>query len=158
MVNHQPVSPIESPTVATSIKEISQNHNQPSPTAEPNHPTSKIVTTPNPAAPFDRANLKSGMTVRVHETIKDIDAKGKERTRIQIFEGMILAVKKPKSPSGTILVRKISDSNVGVEKIFPLHSPLVKKIEVVKQIKTRRSKLYYLRDYKKRIKTTSPNS
>lgn len=96
--------------------------------------------------------LKSGMTVKVHEKIKDIDPKGKERTRIQIFEGIILAVKKPKTLSGTILVRKISHNNIGVEKIFPIHSPLVDKIEIVKEIKTRRSKLYFLPSYKKRLK------
>ena len=79
--------------------------------------------------------LKSGMTVRVSEKIKDIDPKGEERTRVQVFEGIILAVKKPKTPSGTILVRKVSHNNVGVEKIFPIHSPLVDKVEVLKEIK-----------------------
>jgi large subunit ribosomal protein L19 len=97
-------------------------------------------------------DLSSGMTVRVYEKIKDIDPKGKERTRVQVFEGIILAVKKPHTPSGTILVRKISHSNVGVEKIFPIHSPLIDKIEIVKQIKTRRAKLYFLPSYKKRLK------
>lgn len=96
--------------------------------------------------------LNAGMTVKVHEKIKDIDPKGKERTRVQIFEGIIMAVKKPRTPSGTILVRKISHSNVGVEKIFPIHSPLIDKIEVLKQIKTRRAKLYFLPTYKKRLK------
>ena len=97
--------------------------------------------------------LHSGMTVRVHEKIKDIDPKGKERTRTQVFEGMILAVKKPKTPSGTILVRKISHNNIGVEKIFPIHSPLVDKIDVIKEIKTRRAKLFFMPAYKKRLKT-----
>ena len=96
--------------------------------------------------------FKSGMTVRVHEQIKDIDPKGKERTRTQVFEGIILAVKKPKTPGGTILVRKIAAGNVGVEKIFPLHSPLLEKIEIVKEIKTRRAKLNFLPTYKKRLK------
>ena len=96
--------------------------------------------------------LRSGMTVRVHEKIKDVDPKGKERTRVQIFEGIILAVKKPKTPSGTILVRKISHNNIGVEKIFPLRSPLIDKIEILKEIKTRRSKLYFLATYKKKLK------
>jgi large subunit ribosomal protein L19 len=97
-------------------------------------------------------DLRPGMTVKVHEQIKDIDAKGKPRTRIQIFEGTILAINKPRTASGTILVRKISDNNVGVEKIFPLQSPLVDKIEIKKTIKTRRAKLYFLPEYKKRIK------
>ncbi len=102
--------------------------------------------------------LQAGMTVKVHEKINDIDAKGKERTRIQVFEGIILSVRKPKTINGSILVRKISHNNVGVEKIFPLSSPLIDKIEVVKAIKTRRAKLYFLPDYKKRLKAkkTSP--
>ena len=108
------------------------------------------IKTSSPAGKL--SELRSGMTVRVHEKIKDIDAKGKERTRIQVFEGIILAVKKLKSPSGTILVRKISDNNIGVEKIFPIHSPLVDKVEVLKEIKTRRAKLYFLPSYKKRLK------
>ena len=96
--------------------------------------------------------LKSGMTVRVHEKIKDIDPKGKERIRVQVFEGVVLATKKVKTPSGTVLVRKISHNNIGVEKIFPIHSPLVDKIEVLKEIKTRRAKLYFLPSYKKRLR------
>ncbi len=96
--------------------------------------------------------LRSGMTVKIHEKIKDIDAKGQERTRVQIFEGIILAVKKPKTASGTILVRKMSHNNIGVEKIFPIYSPLVNKIEVLKEIKTRRAKLYFLPAHKKRLK------
>lgn len=96
--------------------------------------------------------LKSGMSVRVHEKIKDIDPKGKERIRTQVFEGMILATKKLKTPSGTIMVRKMSHNNIGVEKIFPVHSPLIDKIEVLKEIKTRRAKLYFLPAYKKRLK------
>ena len=93
------------------------------------------------------------MTVKVYERINDIDAKGKERTRIQVFEGIILSIRKPKTASGSILVRKISHNNIGVEKIFPLKSPLIDKIEVTKEIKTRRAKLYFLPDYKKRLKT-----
>ncbi|OGG92269.1 hypothetical protein A3H03_02710 [Candidatus Kuenenbacteria bacterium RIFCSPLOWO2_12_FULL_42_13] len=97
--------------------------------------------------------LRAGMTVKVYERINDIDAKGKERTRIQVFEGIILSIRKPKTASGSILVRKISHNNIGVEKIFPLKSPLIDKIEVTKEIKTRRAKLYFLPDYKKRLKT-----
>lgn len=101
--------------------------------------------------------LKAGMTVKVHEKINDIDAKGKERTRLQIFEGIILSAKKLKTENGSILVRKISHNNIGVEKIFPLRSPLIDKIEVVKEIKTRRAKLYFLPDYKKRLKVKKNN-
>lgn len=101
--------------------------------------------------------IKPGMTIRIHEKIKDIDNKGKERTRVQVFEGIVLAVKRPKTITANILVRKISHSRVGVEKIFPLKSPLIDKIEIVKQIKVRRAKLYYLRNYKKRLKTIKNN-
>ena len=95
--------------------------------------------------------LKPGMTVQVHEKIKELDAKGKEKTRIQIFEGVVLAIKKPKTQSATITVRKISEK-IGVEKIFPLNSPLIEKITPVKQARVRRAKLYYLRDRKKKLK------
>ena len=95
--------------------------------------------------------IKPGMTVKVHEKIKDVDAKGKEKERIQIFEGMIIAIKKPRTQSGTFTVRKISNG-VGVEKIFPTHSPLVEKVEPVKQARVRQAKLYYLKDSKKKLK------
>ena len=92
------------------------------------------------------------MTVRVHQKITE-GAEGKEKERIQIFEGIILAHKKGKKPGATITVRKIS-GGIGVEKIFPVDSPRIAKIEPVKQAKIRKSKAYYLRDYKKRLKET----
>ncbi|MBU4360727.1 50S ribosomal protein L19 [Patescibacteria group bacterium] len=96
--------------------------------------------------------LKPGMTVKIHEKIKDVDAKGKEKERTQIFEGMIISIKKPRTVSGTFIVRKISN-NVGVEKIYPINSPLIEKIVPIKQAQVRRAKLYYLRDgYKKKLK------
>lgn len=98
------------------------------------------------------SDLKPGMIVRIHEKINDIDAKGKERIRIQVFEGTVIAIKKPRTAEGSITIRKISDANVGVEKIFPLQSPLIDKIEFVRSLKTRRSKLYHLRDYGKKLK------
>ena len=91
-------------------------------------------------------NLKTGQTVRVHQKIKEGD---KERT--QIFEGMILKKKGGNQKNATIMVRKISEG-IGVEKIFPLYSPTIPKIEVIKQANTRKSKLYYLRTYKKKLK------
>ena len=88
-------------------------------------------------------SLRAGDTIRVHERIKD---KGGER--IQVFEGVVIAQKHGKGLSSTFTVRKISVHNIGVEKIFPLHSPKIQKIEVVKHDKVRRSKLYYIRDLK----------
>lgn len=95
--------------------------------------------------------IKPGMTVRVHETIREKNAKGEEKQRIQIFEGMVLARKHGQETGATITVRKISDG-VGVEKIFPIHSPVIVKIEPVKQAKVSRAKLSYLRNYKKKLK------
>jgi len=87
-------------------------------------------------------SLRSGDTVRVHERVKEKDGE-----RIQVFEGLVIARKHgSKGPNATFTVRKISAHNVGVEKTFPLHSPVIQKIEVVKHDKVRRAKLYYLRD------------
>jgi large subunit ribosomal protein L19 len=72
-----------------------------------------------------------------------IQEKGK--TRLQAFEGLVLAVKHGSEAGGTFTVRKIS-SGVGVEKIFPLYSPNIDKIEIVKSAKVRRAKLYFIRD------------
>jgi len=97
-------------------------------------------------------SLKPGATVKIHEKIKEKSGKkGEEKERIQIFEGIILAQKHGNEKGATITVRKISNG-VGVEKIFPIHSPVIEKIEIIKQAKVRQSKLYYLRDYKKKLK------
>ncbi len=88
-------------------------------------------------------NIKTGMVVRVHEKIKDTNSKGEEKERIQIFEGLVIGVKSS-GPSRTMTVRKNSKGWM-VEKIFPLSSPIVEKIEVVKVYKTRRAKLSFLR-------------
>ena len=96
--------------------------------------------------------LKPGMTVRVHQKIKELNVKGEEKERIQYFEGMIIAKKHGKEAGGTITVRKISNG-VGVEKIFPLNLPTIEKIEIKKQARVRRAKLYYLkRGHKKKLK------
>lgn len=97
-------------------------------------------------------DLKPGMTVRVHQKITEIGPKG-EKQRVQVFEGIILAHKHGKEAGSTITVRKISEG-IGVEKIFPLNSPNVLKIEPIKQARVRQAKLYYLRDSKKRLKET----
>jgi large subunit ribosomal protein L19 len=89
-----------------------------------------------------RKNLgfSSGDTVRVWSKIED-----KGKYRLQAFEGLVLARKHGTSASATFTVRKVSNG-VGVERIFPLYSPLVDKIEVTKRAKTRRAKLYYVRE------------
>ena len=84
--------------------------------------------------------LKTGWTVKVYQKIKEGD-----KSRVQAFEGIIIARKHGNEPGGTITVRKVS-GGVGVEKTFPLHLPTLTKIEVVKKAGTRKSKLYYLRE------------
>jgi large subunit ribosomal protein L19 len=88
--------------------------------------------------------LKPGYQVKVHQKIKDVSPDGKEKERIQIFEGQIIATKGGKGINGTFTVRKIS-SGVGVERIFPVHAPSIEKIEVVKDNPARKAKLYYTR-------------
>ena len=85
-------------------------------------------------------DLRTGDTVKVHQKIQE-----KNKTRIQIFEGMILARKHGTEAGATLTVRR-SANGYGVEKIFPLYSPMIDKIELVKRSKVRRAKLYYIRD------------
>lgn len=87
-------------------------------------------------------DIRPGDTVLVHQKIKE-----GEKERIQIFEGIVIAKKHGKGISATITVRKVVDG-VGVERIFPMHSPSIEKIEISKRAKARRSKLYYLRTAK----------
>lgn len=84
-------------------------------------------------------DMKSGDTVKVYQKIQE-----KGKTRIQMFEGMVLARKHGKEAGATFTVRRVA-GGYGVEKIFPLYSPLIDKIEVTKRAKVRRAKLYYVR-------------
>ena len=96
------------------------------------------------------AGVVPGMTVRIHQKIKDVNPKGEEKERIQIYEGMVIGRKGGNGKGATLTVRKISNG-VGVEKIFPIFLPAVVKVEKKKQAEVRRSKLYYLRSYKKKL-------
>ncbi len=89
----------------------------------------------------DVPTMKPGDTLRVHVKIREGD-----KERIQVFEGTLIARRRAGNHS-TITVRKISFGH-GVERIFPLHSPAIDKIEVVRSARVRRSKLYYLRNLK----------
>lgn len=87
---------------------------------------------------IDIPEFKSGDTVRVHIKIREGD-----KERVQVFEGVVIRKRKGKL-GATFTVRKVS-YGIGVERIFPLHSPVIEKIEVVKRGRVRRAKLYYLR-------------
>ena len=84
--------------------------------------------------------LKAGYVVRVHQRIKE-----GEKERVQIFEGLIIKMGPgARAADKTFTVRKVVEG-VGVEKVFPIHSPMIEKIEITKQGKVRRAKLYYMR-------------
>ena len=87
----------------------------------------------------ERPAMKSGDTVKVHVKVREGD-----KERIQIFEGVVIGVHRG-GTRGTFTVRKVSFGQ-GVERIFPLHSPTISKIEVTRSAKVRRAKLYYLRE------------
>ena len=99
-----------------------------------------VITSPVQMEDRKALGLKAGDTVKVHQRIID-----KGKTRIQIFEGLVLARKHGDEAGATFTVRKMS-SGIGVEKIYPLYSPLIEQIEIVKRAKVRRAKLYYIRD------------
>ncbi len=87
---------------------------------------------------MDLPSFRSGDTVRVHVRIVE-----GERERIQVFEGLVISFNR-KGARSSITVRKVS-YGIGVERVFPLNSPMIDKIEVVSRGKVRRSKLYYIR-------------
>src|SRR5215471_6099827 len=89
----------------------------------------------------DVPKFQAGDTVRVHVKIKEGD-----KERVQVFEGVVLGIRRAQNHS-TFRVRKVSFGQ-GVERIFPLHSPVIDKIEVVRSARVRRAKLYFLRDLK----------
>ncbi|MAP66357.1 MAG: 50S ribosomal protein L19 [Candidatus Marinimicrobia bacterium] len=90
----------------------------------------------------DLPNFKSGDTVEV-----DVKVVEGDKSRIQTFKGVVIAISAGHGLDKTFTVRKISNG-VGVERIFPFHSPNIDEIKLVKEGKVRRAKLYYLRDLK----------
>lgn len=87
-----------------------------------------------------KIGFRAGDTVNVMQKIKE-----KDKFRLQAFEGLVLARKHGTEAGGTFTVRKVT-SGVGVEKIFPLYSPMIESIEIIKRSKVRRAKLYHIRD------------
>jgi len=102
-------------------------------------------------------DIQPGCVVKVHQEITDVNPKGEEKKRIQIFEGIVIARKHGKAINATVTVRKES-GGIGVEKIFPLNLPTVKKIEIVKKWRTTKAKLGYLRDKHKRLREVEPGT
>lgn len=84
--------------------------------------------------------IKPGNTVRVWQKIKE-----KDKIRLQAFEGLVIAHKHGTEPGATFTVRKIIEG-IGVERIFPLFSPNIEKVDLVKRSQARRAKLYYVRE------------
>lgn len=87
----------------------------------------------------DIPQIRAGMKVRVWQKIKEGD-----KERLQAFEGIVISVKHGLGKNGTFTVRKMSGA-IGVERIFPFHTPVINKIEILSQSKVRRAKIYYLR-------------
>ncbi|MDL2272367.1 50S ribosomal protein L19 [Desulfovibrio sp. OttesenSCG-928-I05] len=100
---------------------------------------------------MDLPQFKSGDNVKVHLRIVE-----GEKERIQIFQGNVIRLHRGSS-NGTFTVRKVSDG-VGVERIFPLHSPFIDRIELVTEGRVRRSRLYYLRKLKGKAARIKPKS
>lgn len=125
----------------------------------------KIKLTPVDVEARKKLDFKAGDTIRVWSKIAEEKAgtkKGEKSTikyRLQAFEGLVLARKHGTEIGGTFTVRRVA-SGVGVERIFPLFSPLIDKIEITKKAKARRSKLYYIRtkavkDVRKRLRAVA---
>jgi len=117
----------------------------------------KIQLSPVDIEARSKIDFNAGDTIRVWSKI--LDEKGK--TRLQAFEGLVLARKHGKEIGATFTVRKVA-SGVGVERIFPLFSPNIDKIEITKKSKARRSKLYYVRtkavkDVRRKLRSITQN-
>jgi large subunit ribosomal protein L19 len=100
----------------------------------------RVVVSPIDMEERKNLDLRAGDTVRVFQKIEE-----KGKTRLQAFEGLVLARKHGTEAGGTFTIRRVA-SGVGVEKIFPLYSPMIDKIEIVKRARARRAKLYYIRE------------
>lgn len=99
-----------------------------------------VVHTPVAQDERTKLGIRPGDTVRVHQKVVE-----KGKTRLQVFEGLVLAVKHGTEAGATFTVRATM-SGIGVEKIFPLYSPVIDKIEITRRSKVRRAKLYFIRE------------
>ena len=95
--------------------------------------------------------LEPGMVIRIHQMIKDVSSKGEEKERIQVFEGLVTKRRGGNNAGATFTVRKVAEG-VGVERIFPLTLPSIKKVQLVKRYKVRRANISFVRESKKHMK------
>jgi large subunit ribosomal protein L19 len=122
--------------------------------------TRKLTLSPVDMEARKKLQFSSGDTVRVW--VRVLEDAAKKKYRLQAFEGLVIARKHGEEVGGTFTVRKVA-SGVGVERVFPLYSPMIGEIEVVKRSKVRRSKLYYvrekaIRDVRRKMKQTMMTS
>ena len=103
-------------------------------------PSLNLIHSPVDIEARKKLDFRAGDTIRVTQKVKE-----GEKTRLQVFEGMVLARKHGHEPGATFTVRKVLDG-VGVERVFPLYSPEIEKIEIKSTTKFKRAKLYYVRD------------
>ncbi len=108
--------------------------------------TNKVTISPVDMKARAALDIRPGDTVKVWQKIQEgKDKDGTPKFRLQLFEGLILARKHGREAGGTFTVRRVA-GGYGVEKIFPLYTPMIEKIEVVKRARVRRAKLYYIRE------------
>jgi large subunit ribosomal protein L19 len=106
----------------------------------------KVIISPVDIKARAALDLRTGDTVKVWQKIEEgKDKDGTPKYRLQLFEGLVLARKHGREAGGTFTVRRVA-GGYGVEKIFPLYTPMIEKIEVVKRARVRRAKLYYIRE------------
>ena len=103
--------------------------------------TNALMASLEPQVNADIPDVSPGDTVRVHQRIKE----GRNE-RIQVFQGVVIAMRGGRTPGATYTVRRTGSHGVGVERTFPLYSKNVERIEVLRKAKVRRAQLYYLRD------------
>jgi len=145
-MNTEETTHVEETPVETEVSTEETSATEPEVTTE-EAPVEEVATEVIETKALD---VRAGQTIRVHERIKDFTPKGEPRERIQIFEGIVLGIKGA-GVSRTFTIRKISSGGFAVEKIYPINSPVVAKIELVKTAHVRRAKLTFLQKSGKRL-------
>ncbi len=93
-------------------------------------------------------DVKVGMYLRIYQRIFELNAKGEEKGRLQMFEGLVIARKHGNEPGATFTVRKVTKTGHIVERIYPIYLPTLEKIELMKVAKRTKAKMYYLKNRK----------